>query len=84
MRDGRKPIGIEASNGMMCVGDWVRYDDGDFICYTARIVERDGQFGFILFDDAFHEIRDCVLDPGLEDFGLDFEILEGAPPLLLD
>ena len=74
-----KPTGLHARNGEIHVGDMVRYDDGDFICFTARVVEEDGQFGFILFDGAFNEIRDCVLDPDLEDFGLDFEILENEP-----
>ena len=67
-----------AYNSMMHVGNWVHYDDRDFICYTARIVEQNGQLGFILFDDTFHEIRDCVLDPNYREFSLDFEILDSV------
>ena len=70
----RKRTGIMASNGMMYVGDQVRYDEGYF-CFTKRIVEKNGKFGFLIFDGEFHEIMDVIADPELEDFGLDFEIL---------
>ena len=38
----RKPTGYICSNGMMCVGDRVRFDNGS-LCLVARIVKEQGQ-----------------------------------------
>ena len=49
-----KSTGFVASNGMMCVGEKVRYDDGK-LCFATEIVEQQGQVGFYL-DDEFVEL----------------------------
>ena len=67
MEESHKSTGIQASNGMMHVGD-------GWLCFVAKIVEVEGKIGFF-FDDEFMELSDFLYFPGEDIPGLDFEIL---------
>lgn len=72
----RKPTGFFDGHGtMICVGDYVLYDDG-FLGFYGYSVEHDGNYGVYLDDGAFYSIQKLNLLDGEEPPGLDFQVLE--------
>ena len=72
-----RATGFIASNGMICLGDKVRFDDGK-LCFATEIVEQQGQIGFYL-DDSFVELAAfiqsmTILPDQSPDAAIDFTI----------
>ena len=79
MKERRIPTGIEVRNGMLHLGDRIRYDDG-WLCFEAVVVFERGVVGFYHGDD-FLCLRDFIrnMTVFLDEKGLgaaeDFEII---------
>ena len=58
MRMKRIPTGIEVYNGMLHLGDKIRYDDG-WLCFETVVVFEKGVVGFY-HDDEFICLRDFI------------------------